>query len=145
MLPVTAMIEIQRAVYDFELMEQLNSYLVVSLVLTGVPSKMTGSGKFFSCINVLNADLGANNKASEEGRQPVEDRMDKSGESQSRGNGRTGARIDPFFEQNVTGNTFIGSLGNLDYQMQTFSDLEEALRQEALRKPQKKMTTSDNL
>jgi hypothetical protein len=53
MLPVTAMINIQRPVYDFELMERMNHYLVVSVVLTGIPSRTTSAGKLFSFLDML--------------------------------------------------------------------------------------------
>ena len=45
--------KIQRHVYDFELMEQMNTILVVSLVLTGLPSRTASSGKVFSFLDVL--------------------------------------------------------------------------------------------
>jgi len=43
---------IQRPIYDFELMERMNTFLVVSVVLTGVPSIQCGE-KSFSMLDVL--------------------------------------------------------------------------------------------
>ena len=42
-----------KPVYDYELMEQWNSFLVVSLILTGLPSKTASSGKPFSFLDML--------------------------------------------------------------------------------------------
>jgi hypothetical protein len=42
----------QRPVYDFELMERMNTFLVISLVLTGVPSIQSGE-KSISMLDVL--------------------------------------------------------------------------------------------
>jgi hypothetical protein len=42
-----------RPAYDFELMEELNNYIVVSLVLTGKPSLLASSGRHFSLIDLL--------------------------------------------------------------------------------------------
>lgn len=59
MLPVTDMNQIQKPVYDFQLMEQMNSFLVVSLVLTGTPSRYSKSGQPFSFLDMLPVtDLG---------------------------------------------------------------------------------------
>ncbi len=45
--------KIQRPIYDFELMERMNTILVVSLVLTGLPSRTASSGKVFSFLDML--------------------------------------------------------------------------------------------
>ncbi|MCI0541797.1 MAG: hypothetical protein L0Z50_41905 [Verrucomicrobiales bacterium] len=45
--------QIHKPVYDFELMEQLNSFLVVSLVLTGTPARYSKTGQPFSFLDML--------------------------------------------------------------------------------------------
>jgi hypothetical protein len=40
-------------IYDFELMEELNSYIVVSLVFPGLPTMASGSGQHFSMLEAL--------------------------------------------------------------------------------------------
>jgi hypothetical protein len=53
MLPVTAMNQTHRPVYDFELMEQMNSFLAVSLILTGTPARYSKTGQPFSFLDML--------------------------------------------------------------------------------------------
>jgi len=53
MLPVTVMNLKNHTVYDFELMEEFNCHLVVSMVLPGLPSVCANSGKNFSLLEQL--------------------------------------------------------------------------------------------